>query len=67
MCPGFLGVGLLAFGFMRRFRSCSGAVRIRSGEHAERGVASLAVVEDLEVLEDRFGEFQPRPPFAAVE
>ncbi len=31
------------------------------GEHAECAVAALAVVEDLEVLEDRVGQFlQPR-------
>ena len=37
------------------------------GEHAERGVAALAVVEDLEVFEDRVGQFQAGPPLAAVE
>lgn len=30
-------------------------------------MASLAVVEDLEVLEDRVGEFQAGAPFLAVE
>jgi hypothetical protein len=37
------------------------------GEHAERWVAALTVVEDLEVLEDRVGEFDPGPPAFAVE
>jgi hypothetical protein len=30
-------------------------------------VAALTVVEDLEVLEDRVGEFDPGPPAFAVE
>jgi hypothetical protein len=28
------------------------------GEHAEPGVAALAIVEDLDVFEDRVGQFQ---------
>jgi hypothetical protein len=36
-------------------------------EHAKRGVAALAVVEDLEVLEDRVGELDSGVPALAVE
>jgi len=35
--------------------------------HPESRVASAAVVEDLDVLEDRVGEFDPGAPAAGVE
>jgi hypothetical protein len=31
-------------------------------EHLERAVSTLAVAEDLEVLENRIGELDPRSP-----
>jgi hypothetical protein len=37
------------------------------GEHPECAVASLTVVEDLEVFEDRVGEFDACPPALTVE
>ena len=37
------------------------------GEHPERAVTSLSVVEDLEVLEDRVGELDASLPLATVE
>jgi hypothetical protein len=37
------------------------------GQHAEAGVAAAPVVEDLEVFEDRVGEFDSRLPAARVE
>jgi hypothetical protein len=37
------------------------------GEHADGGVAALAVVEDFLVLEDRVGQLDPGLPFPAVE
>jgi len=36
-------------------------------EHAKGGVAPLAVVEHLEVLEDRVGQLDPGPPSLSVE
>lgn len=36
-------------------------------EHIERAVAAAAVVERLDVFEDRVGELDPRPPSPPVE
>jgi hypothetical protein len=35
-------------------------------EHAKRGVSTLAIMEDLEVFEDRVGELYAGPPAFAV-
>jgi len=49
MCPWFRAVGLLGL-VMRRMVVVGGFILDR-GEHPDRGVAALSVVEDLEVLE----------------
>ena len=36
-------------------------------KHAKRGVPTLAIVEDLEVLEDRIGELDAGSPTLTVE
>ena len=36
-------------------------------KHAKRRVPALAVVEDLEVFEDRCGEFEPGAPPLPIE
>lgn len=38
------------------------SLELDRGKHAKRRVAALAVVEDLEVLEDRVGELDAGPP-----
>jgi hypothetical protein len=43
------------------------SLELDGGEHAERRMSALAVVEDLKVLEDRICEFDPCPPPSAVE
>ena len=64
MCPGFAGAGLLdsgsGYGLGLEFV-------LDGAEHAGGGVAALAVVEDLEVVEDRVGQFQAGAPSLAVE
>jgi hypothetical protein len=64
MCPGFAGVGLLDYWSGYVF----GLEFVLDGaEHGEGGVAALAVVEDLGVVEDRVGQFQAGSPSLAVE
>jgi hypothetical protein len=42
-------------------------LRTRRYEHAKRRVPALTIVEDLEVLEDRRGQFDAGVPPFAVE
>src|SRR5829696_1201878 len=46
---------------------CLGLLVLSRGEHAEGGVAALAVVERLDVLEHGGLELEPRRPCAAVD
>src|SRR5215207_3450377 len=47
--------------------SCLGLFVLSRGDHAERGVAALAVVERLDVLEYGGPELEPARPAAAVD
>lgn len=60
-CPG-LDVVVVA-GFLGH--GCPGFELYR-GEVADRGVAALSVVEDLDVLEHRVGQVEPGAPLLAV-
>lgn len=40
---------------------------LHRGEHAQRGVPALSIVEDFQVLEERDAQLQPGPPPSAVE
>ena len=46
---------------------CLGLLVLSRGDHAERGVAAVAVVERLDVLEHGGPELEPRWPAAAVD
>ena len=69
--PGFSGgfaVPLVSWSPMSGF-SChgGGVLELYRGEHAQRAVASGAVVEDLQVLKDRVGQLHPSLPAAPVQ
>ena len=42
------------------------SLELDRAKHAKRRVSALAVMEDLEVLEDRIGQLHPGPPVAAM-
>jgi hypothetical protein len=54
-------------GFSRHCRWLMSSLELDGCEHAKRGVAALAVVEDFQVFEDRVGEFDASAPAFAVE
>ena len=62
--PSFCGVGELD-------PSCHGGglagLELDRAEHAQGAVATLAVMEDLEVFEDGVGELDAGPPAVSVE
>jgi len=43
------------------------SLELDRGKHAKRRVTALAIVEDLEVLEDGIRELDVGPPVSAVE
>ena len=65
MFPGFLGAGLFASG--DGWGDLAEPFILDRGEHAQRAVAALPVVEDLQVLEDRVGQFDAGAPPPSVE
>jgi len=70
MCPGVRGVGVLDSGsgyWVDLVVEGGPDLVVDGAEHAEGGVASLPVVEDLQVLEDRISEFESGAPPPAVE
>jgi hypothetical protein len=67
MYPGFRGVELLDSGSGYWTDLFDLAFVFDGAELADGGVAPSAVVEDLEVFEDRVGEFDAGAPTAAVE
>jgi hypothetical protein len=54
-------------GFSRHGRCLVSNLELDWCEHAKRGVAALAVVEDFQVFEDRVGELDASAPAFAVE
>src|SRR5215207_5406718 len=67
-CPGSDDTGLLGswlFDFAG-YGWCLGLLVLSRGDHAERGVAAVAVVEGLDVLEHGGLQLEPRRPAAAV-
>jgi hypothetical protein len=59
----------LGFAESRFWISChDGCVlELYRGQHADAAVAALSVVEDLQVVEDRVGEFDSSAPAVAIE
>lgn len=57
VCPGFGGVSSLD-SEVRRVGAADG-FRIQLGVHSDARLASLTVVEDFEVVEDRCGQLDP--------
>src|SRR5215208_2106804 len=59
----------LGFAEPRCWTSCHGGygLELYRGQHAEAAVASLPVVEDLQVLNDRVGELDAGGPASLVE
>src|SRR5215207_7038998 len=68
-CPGSDDTGLLG-SWLFDFAGCGcclGLLVLSRGDHAERGVAALAVVERLDELEHGRLELEPARPVAAVD
>jgi hypothetical protein len=65
MYPGLSGAAIA--GFTRRTGTRVESFILDGAERAQRAVASLPVVEDLQILEDRVGQLDAGLPPAAVE
>ncbi len=63
-CPRFHGGGFLE---SRRPPFVVPSFKLDGGKHAKRRVSTLAIVKDLQVLEDRIGQLDPGLPTFSIE